>query len=92
MRALGIDFGEDSIKIVELNQTKKNIYVSAVYEKKLSAEVSEHDREIEAIEYVRQTLSRIDISNVRIVTSLKQDKVTVRKKQFPFQKINSSKF
>ena len=84
MRALGIDFGEDSIKIVELNQTKKNIYVSAVYEKKLSAEVSEHDREIEAIEYVRQTLSRIDISNVRIVTSLKQDKVTVRKKQFPF--------
>lgn len=84
MRALGIDFGEDSIKIVELNQTKKNIYVSAVYEKKLSAEVSEHDREIEAIEYVRQTLSRIDTNNVRIVTSLKQDKVTVRKKQFPF--------
>ncbi len=84
MRALGIDFGEDSIKIVELNQTKKNIYVSAVYEKKLSAEVSEHDREIEAIEYVRQTLSRIDTSSVRIVTSLKQDKVTVRKKQFPF--------
>lgn len=84
MRALGIDFGEDSIKIVELNQTKKNIYVSAVYEKKLSAEVSEHDREIEAIEYVRQTLNRIDTNNVRIVTSLKQDKVTVRKKQFPF--------
>lgn len=84
MRALGIDFGEDSIKIVELNQTKKNIYVSAVYEKKLSAEGSDHDREIEAIEYVRQTLSRIDTSNVRIVTSLKQDKVTVRKKQFPF--------
>lgn len=84
MRALGIDIGDDSIKIAEVVQNKKSIYVQAVYEKKLSQQVTAHDREIEAIEYIRQIAPQLDFASARVVMSLKQDKVTVRKKQFPF--------
>ncbi len=84
MRALGIDIGEDSIKIAEVVQNKKSIYVQAVYEKKLSQQVTAHDREIEAIEYIRQIAPQLDFASARVVMSLRQDKVTVRKKQFPF--------
>lgn len=84
MKALGIDIGEDSIKIAEVAQNKKHITVTAVYEKKFSPEISEHDREIEAIEYIRLITSKLDPESKRIVMALKQDKVTVRRKQFPF--------
>lgn len=84
MRALGIDIGEDSIKIAEVVQNKKSVYVTAVYEKKLSQQVTAHDREIEAIEYIRSIAPKLDFSSARVVMALKQDKVTVRKKQFPF--------
>lgn len=84
MRALGIDIGEDSIKIAEVVQNKKSVYVTAVFEKKLSQQVTAHDREIEAIEYVRSLAPKLDFGSARVVMALKQDKVTVRKKQFPF--------
>ena len=84
MRALGIDIGEDSIKIAEVVQNKKSTYIQAVYEKKLSQQVTPHDREIEAIEYIRQIASTLDFSSARVVMAIKQDKVTVRKKLFPF--------
>ena len=84
MRALGIDLGEDSIKIAEVVQNKKNVFVQAVFEKKLSQQVTDHDRQIEAIEFVRSIAQRLDFNSARVVMALKQDKVTVRKKQFPF--------
>jgi general secretion pathway protein L len=84
MRALGIDIGEDSIKIAEVVQNKKSTYIQAVYEKKLSQQVNSHDREIEAIEYIRQIAPQLDFASARVVMTLKQDKVTVRKKLFPF--------
>lgn len=84
MRALGIDIGEDSIKIAEVVQNKKSIYLASVFEKKLSQQVTAHDREIEAIEYVRSIAQQLDFNSARVVMALKQDKVTIRKKQFPF--------
>lgn len=84
MRALGIDFGEDSIKIAELIQIKKQILIQAVFEKKLSQQVSEQDRQIEAIEFIRSLATRLDFNSARVIFALKQDKVTLRHKQFPF--------
>lgn len=84
MRALGIDFGEDSIKVAEVVQIKKTILIKSVFEKKLSQQASTHDREIEAIEYIRQIAQQLDFSTAKIAMALKQEKVTVRKKQFPF--------
>ncbi len=84
MRSIGIDLGDDSVKIVELIQNKKTITLNSVFEKKLSQDSSAQDREIEAIEFVRLILSQNDCSNARFCMSLRQDKVTVRTKTFPF--------
>lgn len=88
MRSIGIDLGEDSVKIVELVQNKKNIQVQSVFEKKLTPLTSTHDREIEAIEYVRDYVkalsSKTDLSTIHFVMAVSQNKATVRKKTFPF--------
>lgn len=84
MRSVGIDLGEDSVKLVELIQNKKSVVIQSIFEKKLSSGTSEHDREIEAIEYVRHVLSHNDFSNARFCMALRQDKVTIRTKTFPF--------
>lgn len=93
MRSVGIDLGEDSIKIVDLLQNKKNITIQAVFEKRLSPVATQQDKEIECIEFVRDILSKNDFSNATFVMTVKQDKATVRKKLFPFSdrlKINKS--
>ncbi len=84
MRSIGIDLGEDSIKIVELFQNKKVVTLMSLFEKKLSPLVSSQDREIEAIEFVRKIVSENDFTGARFCMALRQDKVTVRTKTFPF--------
>jgi general secretion pathway protein L len=84
MRSIGIDLGEESIKIVELIQNKKTITLNSLFEKKLSAQVSTQDRELEAIEFVRSVLLKNDFTGARFCMALRQDKVTVRTKTFPF--------
>lgn len=84
MRSIGIDLSDDSVQIVELNQNKKNITLTSLFEKKLSASSSLHDRQIEAIEFVRLIISQNDFSGAKFCMALHQDKVTVRTKTFPF--------
>lgn len=84
MRSIGIDLGEDSVKLVELFQNKKSVVIHSIFEKRLSSGTSEHDREIEAIEYVRHVLSQNDFSSTRFCMAIPQDKVTIRTKTFPF--------
>lgn len=84
MRSIGIDFGENSLKIVELIQNKKSVSVHAMFEKKWAPNSTEHDKEIEAIEFVRSILAQNDFSQCRFSMSLRQDKVTIRTKTFPF--------
>ncbi len=84
MRSIGIDLGEDSVKIVELIQNKKTITLNSLFEKKLSAASSPQDQEIESIEFVRSVIAQNDFSGSRFCMALRQDKVTVRTKTFPF--------
>lgn len=84
MRSIGIDLGEDSVKIVELIQNKKTITLNSLFEKKLSASSSPQDQEIESIEFVRSVIAQNDFSGSRFCMALRQDKVTVRTKTFPF--------
>jgi general secretion pathway protein L len=84
MKAIGIDLGEDSVKIVELVQNKKNLAIQSIFEKKLSAQSSQHDKEIESIEFLRSLFSKADLSQVTFVMAIRQEKATIRKKVFPF--------
>jgi general secretion pathway protein L len=84
MRSIGIDLGENSVKIVELNLNKKTVFLQNIFEKKLSSESSAQDRELEAIEFVRNIISTHDFSGARFCMAVRQDKATVRTKTFPF--------
>ena len=88
MRSIAIDIGENSIKVVDIIEHKKNIVVQSVSEKKLSPLATDHDREIEAIEFVRNYLIQSertkDSSPARFVMGIRQDRVTIRTKTFPF--------
>ena len=84
MKAIGIDLGEDSVKIVELVQNKKNLTVQSIFEKKLSPQSSSHDKEIESIEFLRSLFSKADLTQVTFVMAIRQEKATIRKKVFPF--------
>lgn len=84
MKAIGIDIGEDSVKIVELVQNKKNLLIQSVFEKKLSPQSSAHDKEIESIEFIRGLFSKVDVTNTFFVMAIRQEKTTIRKKIFPF--------
>lgn len=84
MRSIGLDIGEFSVKIVELNLSKKNIFVQQLQEKILSPNLSEHDKELEVIEFVRAFNATEDYSQSRWVIAVPQDQVTTRFKTFPF--------
>jgi general secretion pathway protein L len=88
MRSIALDIGENSVKIVDLIEHKKTIVVQSISEKKLSPLANEHDRDIEAIEFVRHYLMQVDrakdSSPARFIMSIRQDRVTVRTKTFPF--------
>ena len=84
MKAIGIDLGEDSVKIVELVQNKKNLTIQSIFEKKLTAQSSSHDKEIESIEFLRSLFSKADLTQVTFVMAIRQEKATIRKKVFPF--------
>lgn len=84
MRSIGLDIGEHSVKIVELNLNKKNIFIQQLQEKVLNPHLSGHDKELEVIEFVRAFLATGDYSQSRWVVSVPQDQVTTRFKTFPF--------
>jgi general secretion pathway protein L len=84
MRSIGLDIGDYSVKIVELIQNKKNIYISQYQEKVLSQNVAKSDKELEVIEFVRSFLSSGDFSQDRWIMALRQSHVTTRFKSFPF--------
>lgn len=88
MRSIALDIGENSVKIVDLIEHKKTIVVQSISEKKLTPLANEHDREIEAIEFVRHYMMQIDrakdSSPPRFIMAIRQDRVTIRTKTFPF--------
>lgn len=92
MKSIGIDIGTSSIKIVEIQTTSKGFQVNQVFEHRFSP-ASKGDHELEIIEYLREFTSRFDPTQTRYILGLRQDKVAMRSKSFPFSdriKINKS--
>lgn len=84
MRSIGLDIGEHSVKIVELNLNKKTVTVNQLQEKVLNPNLVGHDKELEVIEFVRAFLATGDFSEARWIMAVPQDQVTTRFKNFPF--------
>lgn len=84
MRSIGVDIGDYSVKLVELVQNKKSVYINQYQEKVLSQNVSKEDKELEVIEFIRNFAASADYSQAKWVVALRQQKVTTRYKSFPF--------
>ncbi len=83
MKSLGIDIGSSSIKVVEVHSTSKGFSVSQFFEHALSV-MPGHDQDLEVIEFLRNLSSKYDHSQTRFILGLRQDRVAIRNKFFPF--------
>ncbi len=83
MKSLGIDIGSSSIKIVEVQSTSKGFQVSQFFEHPLNIAPGA-DQELEIIEFLRDFTSHYDPNQTRFVMALRQDRVAIRNKFFPF--------
>lgn len=83
MKSLGIDIGSSSIKVVEVQSTSKGFQVFQYFEHQLSV-MPGHDQELEIIEFLRNLTQKYDPTQTRFVFGLRQDRVAVRNKFFPF--------
>lgn len=83
MKSLGIDIGSSSIKIVEMQSTNKGFQFSQFYEHSLNIAPGA-DQDLEIIEFLRDFVTQYDPSQTRFVMGLRQDRVAIRNKFFPF--------
>ncbi len=81
-KPLGIDIGSRSIIVVEIQSTSKGFQVSNYFEHTLSNMLGS-DQELEVIEFLRDLTSKYDEST-RFIVGLRQDRVAIRNKFFPF--------
>lgn len=83
MKSLGIDIGSSSIKIVEMQSTSKGFQVTQFVEHPLNVAPGA-DQELEIIEFLRSFTSTYDPNQTKFILSLRQDRVAIRNKFFPF--------
>lgn len=83
MKSLGIDIGSSSIKIVEVQNTSKGFQVTQFVEHPLNIALGA-DQELEIIEFLRSFISHYDPNQTRFIMGLRQDRVAIRNKFFPF--------
>ncbi len=83
LKSIGIDIGSSSIKIVEVQATSKGFQISQFVEHLLNVAPGA-DQELEIIEYLRGFLNHFDPTQTRFILGLRQDRVSIRNKLFPF--------
>jgi general secretion pathway protein L len=83
MKSIGIDVGSNSIKVVEVQSTSKGIQVVQFFEHIIGATPG-YDPELEIIEFLRSISNRYDHNQTRFIYGLRQDRVSIRNKFFPF--------
>lgn len=83
MKSLGIDIGSTAVRIAEVTGTSKGVSVTQFYEHKFSQKPGQ-DKDIEIIEFLRSTCAHYDKTTTLFNFALRQDKVSVHRKVFPF--------
>ncbi|WP_373999421.1 pilus assembly protein PilM [Bdellovibrio bacteriovorus] len=83
MKSVGIDIGSSSIKIVEMTSSSKGFQVTQFIEHALNIAPGA-DQELEVIEFLRNFTATYDANQTKFVLALRQDRVAIRNKFFPF--------
>lgn len=83
MRAVGIDIGSQQVKLIEVQTTSKGFQLVSAETRNLSRATGT-DLELEVIEFLREACAKYDPATTRFCVALRQDRVAVRNKTFPF--------
>ncbi|KYG60399.1 pilus assembly protein PilM [Bdellovibrio bacteriovorus] len=83
MKSVGIDIGSSSIKIVEMTSSSKGFQVTQFIEHALNIAPGA-DQELEVIEFLRNFTATYDANQTKFILALRQDRVAIRNKFFPF--------
>lgn len=83
MKSVGIDIGTYSVKVVEINTSKKGFAITQFFEKELPQNPGV-DNQLEIIDFLRNLFSSYDLSQVSVAMTIRQDQVSHRLKTFPF--------
>jgi len=83
MKSVGIDIGTASIKVVEVTQSNRGLFISKYMETSLGQSPG-FDSEVQILEFLRTLSESYDPATTKFVFGLRQDRVAVRLKSFPF--------
>lgn len=84
MKSVGIDIGSYSVKVAEVNTSRKSAIVTDFKEYPLSTQ-PQTDKSLEIIEILRNISSQYDPTLTKFVIAVAQNEVSVRLKTFPFR-------
>lgn len=83
MKSVGIDIGTHQVKVVEIQPLSKGFQLTRAFTKNLSRAIGT-DLELEIIEFLREVAIQYDPTTTRFCVALRQDRVALRHKFFPF--------
>ena len=83
MKSVGIDIGSYCIKVVEINSNSKGFQLVNFYTHQLTIKPNT-DTHFEVIEFLRNLSAKFDPQQTQFIIGVRQDKVAVRQKTFPF--------
>jgi general secretion pathway protein L len=84
MKVLGVDLGQYSVKVAELEVTSKGSVLNGFYEFPLSPD-PQRDRALETLEILRRVSSQFGGGAAKWIVGVPQNRVSVHNKRFPFK-------
>lgn len=83
MKCVGIDIGSYYVKVVEASSSSKGFQLVNYYMHPLTLKANT-DTHFEVIEFLRGLVTKYDVNQTQFIVGVRQDKVAVRQKTFPF--------
>lgn len=87
MKTVGIDIGSNQVKVVELTSTTRGFQISNYHILQLKPS-GPQDVDLEVIDFLRGIVAKMDLEQTKFVLGIRQDKVAVRFRTFPFTEKN----
>ena len=87
MKTVGIDIGSNQIKVVEVTSTTRGFQITNYHILQLK-HGGPQDVDLEVIDFLRGIVAKMDLEQTKFVLGIRQDKVAVRFRSFPFTEKN----
>ena len=87
MKTIGIDIGSSQIKVVEINATTRGFQIANYHVLQLKHGGAQ-DVDLEVIDFLRGIVAKQDLEQTKFILGIRQDKVAVRFRTFPFTEKN----